>query len=165
MIGAALLLLTTLPAAARAETLGDFAARIGDAYKAENRKAALWDLFYTAGLDPVSYGLLVETIEKMDLIRPPVIVLSEPLHPEEELVERQEGYVYFQNVETKGAVNIANAKDSSRVVRQYYTLKDGRYYLTCTIRQTEKAKPQPVPEDNWFFRRNRGQKQSPQYQQ
>ena len=164
ILAALLVLAAPVPAWAQ-ETLRDFADRIGEAYADENRKAALWDLFYTSGLDPASYGLLLETIEKMDLIRPPVVVLSEPLHPEEELVERQDGFVYFQNLDPKGAVNIANAKDPARVVRQYYALKDGRYYLTCTIRQTEKVKPKPIPEDNWFYRHNRGQKPLPQYQQ
>lgn len=146
----------TLPA--QAETINEFKERIVEAYKAPNPRAALWDLFYTPALDKQSYAILLETVEKLYLLRPPLVILHEPLHADEELVERSDGYIYFQNLEPLGAVNIVESRNKTRLVRQYYSRREGTFYLTATIRQKEQAATQPVPQDNWFFRRDRGQK-------
>ena len=147
---------------ARAETPAEFARRIEDAYKADNKKAALWDLFYTAGgLDMTAYGLLVETVEKLDLLAPPVEVLVEPLTPDEDVVEKLDGFVYFQNLEPVGAINIFNAKEPQRIIRQYYGRHEGVLYLTATIKQKDMMRPKKIDPDNWFYRRNRGQAQNP----
>ena len=140
----------------------EFSRRIEDAYRDENKKAALWDLFYTgSGLDPVAYGLLVETVEKLDLLSPPVKVLVEPLLPDEEVVEKLDGYVYFQNLEPAGAVNIVNPKEPKRIIRQYYGRHEGMLYLTATIKQKDTMRPATIKPNNWFYRRNRGQTTAP----
>ncbi|MBU0799892.1 MAG: hypothetical protein KKA05_02705 [Alphaproteobacteria bacterium] len=157
---AVLTLLCSSVSTAQAESLIQFTQRIEQAYKQPNRRAALWDLFYTTALDKEGYNILLETVEKLYLLQPPVIVLAETLRPDEELVERQDGFVYFQNVDPNGTVSIMESKNKERVVRQYYARKDGVYYLTATIRQTEALAPRPVPKDNWFSRRDRGQKKS-----
>ena len=152
-------MMTAMPlTVARAETPMEFTRRIEDAYNSDNKKAALWDLFYTAGgLDPVAYGLLVETVEKLDLLQAPVKVLVEPLVPDEEVVEKLDGFVYFQNLEPAGAVNIMNPKEPKRVIRQYYGRHEGMLYLTATIKQKDTMRPATIKPDNWFYRRNRGQ--------
>lgn len=156
------ILVALVPAPVRAETPLEFAQRIEDAYKSDNKKAALWDLFYTAGgLDPVAYGLLVETVEKLDLLAPPVKVLVEPLMPDEEVVEKLDGYIYFQNLDPAGAVNIINPKEPKRIIRQYYGRHDGVLYLTATIKQKDTMRPATIKPDNWFYRRNRGQTSTP----
>jgi hypothetical protein len=144
--------------AAQAEALSDFKDRINAAYKAPNPRAALWDLFYTPTLDQDAYAILLETVEKLYLLRPPLTILPEPLHANEELVERADGYIYFQNLEPLGAINIIESRNKTRLVRQYYSRREGTYYLTATIRQKEVVASQPVPKDNWFSRRDRGQK-------
>lgn len=154
------LCLLTVPA--RADQLRDLTDRISDAYQAENKKAALWDLFYTAGgLDPAAYQMLVENVGKLDLLASPVEILAEPLHPDEEVTERVDGYIYFQNLEPVGAVNIINVKNKTRVIRQYYGRHDGVLYLTATIKQKDDMRPKSIKSDNWFYRRNRGQKVAP----
>lgn len=164
MLAAALcfMILAVPVTAVRAETPAEFTRRIEDAYRADNKKAALWDLFYTAGgLDMTAYGLLVETVEKLDLLAPPVQVLVEPLMPDEDVVEKLEGFVYFQNLEPVGAVNIFNPKEPKRIIRQYYGRHEGTLFLTATIKQKDMMRPQKIEPDNWFYRRNRGQAENP----
>lgn len=145
------------PATAHAETLKEFTQRVENAYQSRNPKAALWDLFYTGGLDKTSYNLLLETIDKMTMVQPPLNILTEPLGPRETAVERADGYVYFQNIEPVGALNITQRSRSRYIIRQYYAKRDGRFYLTATIRKQDDLWQRIVPEDNWFFKRDRGQ--------
>lgn len=151
------------PEPERADDIAALSKKIERAYSDENKKAALWDLFYTeAGLDPVAYKMLIEGVKKMDLVTGPVAVLAEPLAPDEEVVERIDGYVYFQNLEPVGAVNIFNALNRKLVIRQYYGRHDGELFLTATIMEKEAAPPPTIRPDNWFFSRPRGQKKPPQ---
>jgi hypothetical protein len=163
LLTACALCLLCMPATpVRADQLSELTERISEAYRSENKKAALWDLFYTAGgLDPVAYKMLVENVEKLDLLAAPVEILAEPLHPDEEVTERVDGYIYFQNLEPVGAVNIVNVKNKTRVIRQYYGRHNGVLYLTATIKQKDDMRPKSIKSDNWFYRRDRGQKVAP----
>jgi hypothetical protein len=145
-------------APAHAESVPEFTTRVQQAYHAKNVKAALWDLFYTAGLDRASYFILLDTIDKLMLLQYPVIVVAEPLHKDEETTERRDGYIYFQNMEPVGAINLANTdkRKGDFVIRQYFGRKDGIYYLTATIRQ-DLPPVVDVPKDSWFYRHDRGQ--------
>lgn len=143
---------------ARAESVLEFTHRIELAYKAPNVRAALWDLFYTAGLDRASYFILLDTIDKMMLLHDPVLAVAEPLPKNEQVNETRDGYVYYQNMEPVGAVNVTNKyqRKSAYVIRQYFGRIDGIYFLTATLRK-ELPPVVEIPKDNWFYRRDRGQ--------
>lgn len=147
------------------EALLDFTERVAQAYRADNPRAAFWELFYKIGVDDkASYEILIETIEKMALLEGPVVVLTEPLAPHEDLVERVDGYIYFQNIDPIGAINIASLRDRDRerVVRLYYGRYEGKFHLTCTIKKKDETITRTPSRDNWFFRRDRGQTRGPQ---
>lgn len=134
---AAAVLFAGLPA--KAETLDEFANRIGAAYRAADKDAALKALFYLDGVDPDTMKMYEQrTIKRMLGRYDSPAITFEPVPAGNDFTYVAQGYEYRPNLKIVGYA-VLNGKTKAP-----YGIRGDRHYFIGVLRT--KIEPPPPPD-------------------